>query len=123
MPQSVLPTLLLCSGYVYISIKWGPQYMKDRPPFEIRDSDIDQTSIACFLILLNQINRSFIIIYNAFQVVLSAYLFIAVRFSYVEKVSGLTNYPIFSLHHTGLAESSIGFVNLWIIQIAMMDYM
>merc|ERR1712012_899709 len=53
--KSVLPTLFLCLGYVYISTKWGPRYMKDRPPFEI---------------------RSFIIIYNALQVVLSAYLFL-----------------------------------------------
>ena len=47
MPQSVLPTLLLCSGYVYISTKWGPKYMKDRPQFEIRYSDIDHKSIEC----------------------------------------------------------------------------
>lgn len=53
--QSVLPTLFLCLGYVYIVKVWGPRYMKDRQPFEI---------------------RSFIIIYNAFQVVLSAYLFL-----------------------------------------------
>ena len=37
------------------------------------------------IILLNEIKRSFIIIYNAFQVVLSAYLFLGVRALDVEK--------------------------------------
>ena len=40
MMQSVVPTLFLCLGYVYIATVWGPRYMKDRPPFEIRDNDI-----------------------------------------------------------------------------------
>ena len=45
MSQSVLPTLFLCLGYVYIVKVWGPRYMKDRQPFEIRDSDIITTFV------------------------------------------------------------------------------
>ena len=37
MMQSVLPTLVLCLGYFYIVKVWGPRYMRDRPPFQIRD--------------------------------------------------------------------------------------
>ena len=37
MMQSVLPTLALCLGYIYIVKVWGPNYMRDRPPFQIRD--------------------------------------------------------------------------------------
>ena len=53
MMQSVIPTLALCLGYVYIVKVWGPNYMRDRPPYQI---------------------KSFILVYNAFQVVLNAWL-------------------------------------------------
>ena len=37
MMKSILPTLGLCLGYVYIVKVWGPSYMRDRPPYQIRD--------------------------------------------------------------------------------------
>lgn len=51
---SPFPTLAICLSYVYIVKIWGPAYMKDRKPMEI---------------------RGFLIAYNAFQVALSAYIF------------------------------------------------
>ena len=53
MMQSVIPTLALCLGYVYTVKVWGPNYMRDRPPYQI---------------------KSFILVYNAFQVVLNSWL-------------------------------------------------
>jgi hypothetical protein len=52
------PTVAICLAYVYVVKVWGPNYMRDRKPFEM---------------------KSFLIGYNAFQVVLSAYMFIEVR--------------------------------------------
>ena len=37
MMKSILPTLGLCLGYVYIVKVWGPSYMRNRPPYQIRD--------------------------------------------------------------------------------------
>jgi hypothetical protein len=34
--SSPLPTLLLCSTYFYIVKIWGPQFMRDRKPYELR---------------------------------------------------------------------------------------
>ena len=32
-----LPTVVICLLYVYIVTLWGPNYMRDRKPIEIRD--------------------------------------------------------------------------------------
>ena len=32
-----LPTVLICLTYVYIVTIWGPNFMRDRKPIEIRD--------------------------------------------------------------------------------------
>ena len=57
MMSSPLPTILLCAAYVYIVKVWGPNYMKNREPLNI---------------------KTFLIWYNAFQVVLSTYIFVQV---------------------------------------------
>jgi len=36
--SSPLPTVLLCSLYFYIVKIWGPQFMKDRKPFELKNT-------------------------------------------------------------------------------------
>ena len=36
--SSPLPTLFLCSAYFYIVKIWGPQFMKDRKPYELRNT-------------------------------------------------------------------------------------
>jgi len=51
--SSPLPTLLICLTYVYIVKVAGPKFMKHREPYNI---------------------RTFLVIYNAFQVGLSAYI-------------------------------------------------
>ena len=53
-----LYTIFLCSLYVYVVKVAGPNYMKDRPPLNI---------------------KKFMIGYNAFQVVLSGYIFVQVK--------------------------------------------
>lgn len=53
--SSPLPTLLICLTYVLIVKVWGPNYMKNREPLNI---------------------RKFLIGYNFFQVVLSTYIFV-----------------------------------------------
>ncbi len=58
MMDSFWPTLVLVAGYVYIVKIWGPRFMKDRKPYNI---------------------DTFLIYYNASQVILSAYIFIQVR--------------------------------------------
>lgn len=55
MMDSFWPTLVLVAGYVYIVKIWGPRFMKDRKPYNI---------------------DTFLIYYNASQVILSAYIFI-----------------------------------------------
>ena len=32
-----LPTVLICLTYVYVVTVWGPNFMRDRKPIEIRD--------------------------------------------------------------------------------------
>ena len=54
---SIWPTILLVVAYVYIVKVWGPRFMKDRKPYNI---------------------NTFLIYYNAAQVVLSAYIFFQV---------------------------------------------
>jgi len=51
--SSPLPTVLICLTYVYIVKVAGPRFMKDREPYNI---------------------RTFLIVYNTFQVLLSAYI-------------------------------------------------
>jgi len=51
-----LPTVVICLLYVYIVTLWGPNYMRDRKPIEI---------------------RTFLIVYNACQVVLSTGIFVS----------------------------------------------
>lgn len=51
--SSPLPTALICLTYVYIVKVAGPRFMKDREPYNI---------------------RTFLIFYNSFQVILSAYI-------------------------------------------------
>jgi len=53
--ESFWPTLFIVASYVYIVKVWGPRFMKDRKPYNI---------------------TTFLIYYNACQVVLSAYIFI-----------------------------------------------
>lgn len=36
--SSPLPTLLLCSAYFYIVKIWAPQFMRDRKPYELRNT-------------------------------------------------------------------------------------
>ena len=36
--SSPLPTLLLCSAYFYIVKIWGPQFMRDRKPYELKNT-------------------------------------------------------------------------------------
>lgn len=55
--DSFWPTVALCTAYVYIVKIGGPNYMKDRKPFNI---------------------TKFLIAYNAFQVILSTYIFVQV---------------------------------------------
>ena len=52
-----LYTVVICAAYVYAVKIAGPNYMKDRQPFNI---------------------KNFLVIYNAFQVVFSGYIFIGV---------------------------------------------
>ena len=52
-----LYTIFLCALYVYVVKVAGPNYMKDRPPMNI---------------------KKFMIGYNAFQVILSGYIFVQV---------------------------------------------
>ena len=56
-----LCTILLCALYVYVVKVAGPKYMKDRPPMNI---------------------RKFMVGYNAFQVILSGYIFVQVIYIY-----------------------------------------
>ena len=56
--ESPLPTIILCASYVYFVKVAGPNYMKDKKPMNI---------------------RSFLIVYNLFQIVLSTYIFVNVR--------------------------------------------
>ena len=51
MMRSVIPTLALCLGYVYIVKVWGPNYMRDRPPFQIRDGSRRQK---CHIFMRNE---------------------------------------------------------------------
>jgi len=55
MMHSIWPTLAIVCLYVYIVKFWGPNFMKDRKPYNI---------------------NTFLIFYNALQVIVSAYLFI-----------------------------------------------
>lgn len=57
MMHSIWPTLAIVCLYVYIVKFWGPNFMKDRKPYNI---------------------NTFLIFYNALQVIVSAYLFIQV---------------------------------------------
>ena len=52
-----LYTIILCALYVYVVKVAGPNYMKHRPPMNI---------------------KKFMIGYNAFQVILSGYIFVQV---------------------------------------------
>ena len=52
--SSPLPTIVMCLGYVYIVKVWGPNFMKNRPAYNV---------------------RSFLIFYNAVQVIFSAWIF------------------------------------------------
>ncbi len=56
--DSPLPTIAICMTYVYLVKVWGPNYMRDRKPLNI---------------------SKFLIWYNAFQVLLSTYIFVQVR--------------------------------------------
>lgn len=53
--SSPLPTIVICCIYVYLVKVWGPNYMKDRKPIDL---------------------TRFLVFYNSFQVLLSAYIFI-----------------------------------------------
>ena len=57
MLDSVWPTVALVVTYVYIVKIWGPNFMKDKKPYNI---------------------NTFLVYYNACQVILSAYIFIQV---------------------------------------------
>ena len=52
-----LYTVGLCALYVFVVKVAGPRYMKDRPPMNI---------------------KQFMVLYNAFQVLLSGYIFVQV---------------------------------------------
>lgn len=52
--SSFLPTLFLCLAYVMIVKVWGPNYMKDRPPYKL------------YWVL---------VAYNLVQIYISSYLF------------------------------------------------
>lgn len=65
MMASPWPTVALAATYVYLVTIWGPRYMKDRKPYELKMP---------------------IQIYNIIQVVLSAYIV------YEACVSGWTNH-------------------------------
>lgn len=53
--DSPLPTIAICITYVFLVKVWGPNYMKDRKPMNI---------------------TKFLVVYNAFQVALSTYIFV-----------------------------------------------
>ena len=53
--ENPLYTVILCALYVYVVKIAGPRYMKDRPPMNI---------------------KKFMVGYNAFQVLLSGYIFV-----------------------------------------------
>jgi len=73
--SSPLPTLLLCSAYFYIVKIWGPQFMRDRKPYELRntliaynlvqvriythfaDTQISAGSVACAWAFLNYLPK------------------------------------------------------------------
>jgi len=56
--SSPLPTLLICTGYVLIVKHFGPKFMENRPAYDL---------------------RHVLVFYNAFQVLLSAWLFYEVK--------------------------------------------
>ena len=63
-----LYTVILCALYVYVVKVAGPRYMKNRPPMNI---------------------KNFMVVYNAFQVLLSGYIFVQViPFVYFWKLEG-----------------------------------
>jgi elongation of very long chain fatty acids protein 7 len=51
------PTVAICLAYIYIVKVWGPDFMKDRKPMEI---------------------KNFLVVYNALQVAISTYIFVKV---------------------------------------------
>lgn len=53
--DSPVPTLLLCASYVFVVKVWGPRFMRDRKPYEI---------------------KPFLIVYNLAQVIFSTYIFV-----------------------------------------------
>ena len=55
--SSPLPTIMICATYVYIVKVWGPNFMKDRKPMNL---------------------KGFLIVYNLIQVLLSTYIFVEV---------------------------------------------
>lgn len=57
MMSSFWPTFFTCMAYVYIVKVAGPRFMRDRKPYNI---------------------NTFLVYYNAFQVILSTYLFVSV---------------------------------------------
>lgn len=59
MMQSPIPNLVISLIYIYIVTVWGPRYMSKRKPVPGL--------------------RPYMMVYNAFQVVFSAYLFLEVR--------------------------------------------
>ncbi len=56
--SSPWPTMLLSATYIYIVKVWGPRFMENRRPFNI---------------------RTFLVWYNAAQVLLSTFIFVQVR--------------------------------------------
>ena len=59
--DSPWPTFSICVAYVLIVKVFGPAYMKNRPPFQL---------------------RSILVAYNAFQVVFSTWIFYEVGMCY-----------------------------------------
>ncbi|CAN7945494.1 unnamed protein product [Ixodes hexagonus] len=65
MSGNPIPLVVLCVAYVYLVKQWGPKWMSERKPFEI---------------------RSLMVAYNLILVVVNAFLVLAlVRYGYIEK--------------------------------------
>ena len=75
--SSPIYTALICIGYAYVVTVVGPNFMKQRQPMNI---------------------RSFMIGYNGFQVVLSAYIFIQVITDNIFLARLLARFPTFNIN-------------------------
>ena len=102
MLDSIWPTVALVVTYVYIVKIWGPNFMKGKKPYNI---------------------NSFLVYYNACQVILSAYIFIQVSVNlYFQAIFFVKLILIFELFYSlweqDGGETTVTDASLWTIPIA-----